>query len=203
MQQAELARRLKVTLGRDLDRSIINKILKDRRKVSAEEVFAIEKITGYPAPAGARPDNPPPNATPPASLELGGLKVPLMGQGACGRDGRFEFNGQRIADILAPPALAGVKDAYAVYAVGESMLERYQPGEVVFVNPHRPVIKGHFVVAQIWGNHDGDPLGGYIKRFVSMDDKVLRLEQLNPKKILTFPRKKVFAIHRIIMGGEG
>lgn len=146
---------------------------------------------------------PPPNASPATPIELGGLTVPLMGQGACGRDGRFEYNGQRISDILAPPALARVKGAYAVYAVGESMLDRYQPGEVVFVDPNRPVIKGHFVVAQIRGDHDGDVPGGYIKRFVSMDDRVLRLEQLNPKKILTFPRKKVIAIHKIIMGGDG
>lgn len=171
-----------------------------RRLLKAHE---IPKVADYLEAAPPGSVSPPPNARPAPPIDLGNLKVPLMGQGACGRDGRFEYNGQHIADILAPAALAGVRDAYAVYAVGESMLDRYQPGEVVFVNPHRPVIKGHFVVAQISGDHEGDIPSGYIKRFISMDDKILRLEQLNPRKILTFPRKKVIAVHRIIMGGEG
>jgi hypothetical protein len=34
-----------------------------------------------------------------------------------------------------------------------------------------------------------------------MDDKSLKLLQLNPRKVLTFPRSQVMAVHRIIMGG--
>jgi phage repressor protein C with HTH and peptisase S24 domain len=142
------------------------------------------------------------NALPAPPIELG-PSVPLLGQGAAGPDGRFAFHGASdvIAHILAPPKLARVRGAYALYVRGTSMEERYFNGEIVFVDPHRPCHKGHFVVAQIAGE-EGDPPGGYIKRFVSYDARQLKLEQLNPRKILTFPRQKVAAVHRIIMGGE-
>lgn len=145
----------------------------------------------------------PRNAKVAAAVELGrGSTVPLMGQGKAGPDGRFVFNGQKIADILAPPSLARVQGAYAVYVIGDCMSPRYEAGEVVFVDPNRPVGRGHYVVAQIAGQ-EGDPPDGFIKRFVGFDDRRLKLEQLNPRKTLTFPRGLVVSVHRIIMGGDG
>lgn len=146
--------------------------------------------------AGSEPQNA--SAGPPVDLSH---TVPLMGQGAAGPDGRFPFNGEKVADISASPKIAGVRDAYAIYVIGDSMEDRYFHGEVVFANPHKPYSKGSFVVAQI-AEVEGEPPSGYIKRFVSYDDKHLKLEQLNPKKIMTFPSAKVVSIHRIIMGGE-
>jgi hypothetical protein len=45
--------------------------------------------------------------------------------------------------------------------------------------------------------------GGYVKRFVSMDSRTLKLAQFNPRKILEFPRANVVSVHRSIMGGDG
>ena len=100
----------------------------------------------------------------------------------------------------AKPALARVRTAYAIYVVGISMLPRYEPGELVFVDPTKPVIKGNYVVVQIAG--DAGEHQGYIKRYLGRDDHTLRLDQLNPKKKLAFPMNRVIAVHRIIMGGE-
>ena len=119
---------------------------------------------------------PPPNARPWGPLPLGGNYVPVYGQASGGKDGQFVLNGNKITDILAPPSLAGVPDAYAVYVVGDSMDPRYLSGEVVFVNPRLPVRKGDFVVAQIQAKHEGDPPDGYVKRFVSKDTSHLNLE---------------------------
>lgn len=130
-----------------------------------------------------------------------GPTIPLYGQAAAGKDGRFILNGNRVADILAPPVLAGVRDAYAVYVVGESMEPRYFPGEAVFVNPRAPVRRGDFVVAQVAAD-EGEAPFAFIKRFVSRDARALRLEQLNPRKILEFPAQKIVSVHRIVMGGD-
>jgi phage repressor protein C with HTH and peptisase S24 domain len=144
---------------------------------------------------------------PPRNGELGGparfgARIPAYGQAVGGRDGEFILNGNRIVDVLAPPSLQGVPDAYAVYVVGDSMEPRYFVGEAVFVNPRLPVRRGDFVVAQI-AVGDGEPPHAYIKRFVARDARMLRLEQFNPKKTLEFPVGRVISVHRIIMGGDG
>lgn len=95
-----------------------------------------------------------------------------------------------------------VKEAYAVYVSGDSMSPRYEAGEAVFVNPKLPVRKGDYVVVQI-AAAQGDPPHGFVKRFVSMDEKTLKLSQWNPKKSLCFARSKVVSVHRIVMGGDG
>src|SRR5437016_10079188 len=146
-------------------------------------------------------------AAPPRNAELGGparfgARIPAYGQAVGGRDGEFILNGNRIADVLAPPSLQGVPDAYAVYVVGDSMEPRYFAGETVFVNPRLPVRRGDFVVAQV-AAEEGEPPHAYIKRFMVREAKSLKLEQFNPKKALEFPINRVVSVHRIIMGGDG
>ena len=148
-----------------------------------------------------------PLPVPPRNAEVGGparfgARIPAYGQAVGGRDGEFILNGNRIVDILAPPSLQGVPDAYAVYVVGDSMEPRYFAGEAVFVNPRVPVRVGDFVVAQI-AAHEGEPPFAYVKRYLGQNDKSIRLEQLNPPKKLTFAADRVVSIHRIVMSGEG
>ena len=156
---------------------------------------------------GSAPAAEPPFLPPPRNAELGGparfgARIPAYGQAVGGRDGEFILNGNRIVDVLAPPSLQGVPDAYAVYVVGDSMEPRYFAGEAVFVNPRLPVRRGDFVVAQI-AVEAGEPPHAYIKRFVARDSRLLRLEQFNPRKTLEFPVRSVISVHRIIMGGDG
>lgn len=143
----------------------------------------------------------------PENARLGGnvvlaRKIPAFGHARGGRDGQFVLNGNKVADLLAPPSLASVPDAYAVYVAGTSMEPRYFAGEAVYVNPRLPVRRGDFVVAQIRAT-EGEPPLAYVKRFVGLDTKTLKLEQLNPKKALVFPANAVVSVHRIVMGGDG
>jgi phage repressor protein C with HTH and peptisase S24 domain len=144
---------------------------------------------------------------PPRNAQVGGparfaATIPAYGQAVGGKDGEFILNGNRIVDVLAPPSLQGVPDAYAVYVVGDSMEPRYFAGEAVFVNPRLPVRRGDFVVAQI-AAEEGEPPHAYIKRFLAREARTLRLEQFNPKKTLEFPVGRLISVHRIIMGGDG
>lgn len=140
------------------------------------------------------------------NAHIGGLvegftRVPLRGKGMGGRDGALIFNtDQNMGDIFAPPVLMGVPGAYAVYVEGDSMLDRFRHGEVVFVHPHMPVRKDDDCVVQI-DMGEGQQPHGWIKRFVSFDDKRLKLLQLNPKKFLTFSKDRVISVHKIVMSG--
>jgi len=127
--------------------------------------------------------------------------IPVYGHAVGGKDGEFVLSGNQVSEVLAPPNLSHVRDAYAVYVVGDSMEPRYFAGETVFVNPRLPISRGAFVVAQISKGEEPHPRA-YVKRFVLQDAKRLRLEQYNPKKILEFPASTVVAIHRIVMSSE-
>jgi SOS-response transcriptional repressor LexA len=145
----------------------------------------------------------PSNATIGQKLSSSTAHIPLYGQAVGGIDGEFLLNeGNRLADIVAPPALASVSGAYAVTVSGESMEPRYFDGEVVFVHPKRRPVKGDFVVAQIHNPNDGPPLA-FVKRLVRNSEAGLVLEQYNPAKELRFEHRSVVSVHVIVMGGDG
>lgn len=135
------------------------------------------------------------------NVARGAAWIPVYGHALGGRDGEFVLSGNQVSEVLAPPVLSHVPDAYAVYVVGESMEPRYFAGETVFVNPRLPISRGAFVVAQISKGGDDNP-HAYVKRFLSQDARRLRLEQYNPKKTLEFAMSVVVAVHRIVMSCE-
>lgn len=45
-----------------------------------------------------------------------------------------------------PSFVAHVRDAYAIYVVGDSMVPMYRPGQILYVNPHKPLLSGRGVV---------------------------------------------------------
>ena len=155
-------------------------------------------------PAFASVGMPLPNATMAGSANLDvGVKVPAYGKAMGGRHGEFVLNGNKIDDILAPPSLRGVKEAYAVYVAGESMEPRYEAGEVLFVNPRLPVRRSNYVVAQIANPDDETSPLAFIKRFVSKGGGKLKLEQFNPPEVMEFDEDEVVSVHKVVMGGEG
>lgn len=210
--------RLAAEMGRPDDAALIeslNKYVNDRvdnprgnmmREIaSAIGMTEIELRTGNPLTTASSESSTLPNSRDNATI--GGAvsltnKIPAYGQAMGGKFGEFILNGNKVADILAPASLNGVHDAYAVYIAGDSMEPRYFAGEAAFVHPGLPIRKGDFVVAQI-ASDEGSPPLAYVKRFVAMDDRRLRLEQFNPKKIIEFHRKMVVSVHLILMAGRG
>lgn len=146
-----------------------------------------------------------PNTDPVHNAQLGAsisgyTRVPLRGQSMGGKEGALIFTGDdHFGEVDAPSKLHGVPGAYAVYVIGNSMMDRLNHGEICFVHPHRPYKRGDDVVIQIEAA-DG-VVHGWIKRFISMDDKVLKVQQLHPRKVLTFARNTVRAVHKIVFIG--
>src|SRR5690606_21211910 len=160
MKQAELARRLTLALGRSIDRAAVNKMIKNQRKIAADELIAIEGILGMVAPREDHVEltvvTESPNATVGPKVAVARNKLPAYGQAVAGVDGEFIMNGNLVAYVDAPSGLDESKGAYAVFVSGDSMDPRYRDGETVYVDPTKRPMRGKFVVAQILSK-EGDP----------------------------------------------
>ena len=91
-----------------------------------------------------------------------------------------------------PANLGGVRSAYAIYMVGDSMEPRYEPGWLLHVNPFKPPTRGRDVVV-----YKGDN-AVLIKQFVGWEGDTLVLRQLNPTDILRVPRMEVRECHLVV-----
>lgn len=129
------------------------------------------------------------------------VRIPLYSAALAGPDGSVSIGASFMEMIESPTILASVPDAYAVRVVGESMTPRYEPGEVVYVHPRMPVKKGDYILAQVAEDGSEGNIMGYVKRLVSIDDRKLVVEQLHPKREMTFPRNRVRSVHKIVLAG--
>jgi hypothetical protein len=145
---------------------------------------------------GAAPDLPP---------------IPLVGTGDCAsiqfedQSGqmldveRCSFDGDHTVRMIArPPALQGARDLYAIYFHGESMMPRFEPGEVGIVDPTRPAAPGDYVLVQLNNGEEDHVTSVLVKRMVKANARELVLEQFNPPAIFTVPRARVARVHRIL-----
>lgn len=123
--------------------------------------------------------------------------LPVLGAARGGNmeAGVFADNGNFFEMIARPASLAGVKDAYAVYVVDESMEPRYFSGELVHVHPHKPPQPGAFVVVQ---TDDGETTDYLIKRLVRRKGGKVTFEQYNPTKKFDLPLAHIKAMHTIV-----
>ena len=122
--------------------------------------------------------------------------LPVMGAVKGGAEGFYFNEGEAKEIVVRPPGLAGVSNAFALYVDGESMEPRYYAGEMLYVNPNRPITRGCFVAVEM---ADGQ---GLIKQFVRRNDEHLVLAQFNPPKEIRLPINRVKRIYRITGSGE-
>jgi len=122
--------------------------------------------------------------------------LPVMGAVKGGAEGFYFNEGEAKEYVVRPPSLGGVSNAFALYVDGESMEPRYYAGEMLYVNPNRPITRGCFVAVEL---ADGQCL---IKQFVRRSDDHLVLAQFNPAKEIRLLAAKVKRIHRITGSGE-
>jgi phage repressor protein C with HTH and peptisase S24 domain len=126
---------------------------------------------------------------------LGTVAASELGQGA------FQFTSDIIDYVRRPFGLIGAKDIYALYVEGESMVPRFEPGDLVFVHPHRRPRGGDYVVIQEPDTDNGGPRG-YIKRLVAVTPQWIRTTQFNPAAKLDFKNRPGTIIHKVLTEGE-
>ena len=158
--------------------------------VPAEEVLALAGM------APRRQAVPPAAERLPYELKAARKDLPVLGAAMGGGSGYFFNDGGAKDFALRPPSLAGVSNGFAVYVYGDSMEPRYLRGEIVHVNPNRPLTTGCFVVVEL---KDGR---GMIKQFVRQDDRRVVLRQFRPEQELVLERSKVARISRVVGSAE-
>lgn len=89
--------------------------------------------------------------------------------------------------VPRPWYLGSVRDGFAVLVVGDSMVPRFEPGELAIVNPRLPPQRNEDVI--LIGGEDEGEFRASIKRLLSWDAKNWRLQQFNPPRELTWSRK--------------
>ncbi len=143
--------------------------------------------------------------------ELAGLGIPLMGTGDCADVELCTESGEMVAIerssfddefpirmITRPPALRDARDIYAIYFQGESMIPRFEPGELGLVDPRRPARTGEYVLVQLTDGEEEIVQSVLVKRLVRQNAREVVLEQFNPPAVFTVPKTRVARIHRIL-----
>ncbi len=129
-------------------------------------------------------------------------KIKVLGMAECCPDGCSLWNGDVVDLIDRPPSLAGVPNAYAVFIAGDSMADRYLPGEAAYIHPGKPVTPGCFALVQIHPKDDGEAPRAFLKRLVKRSGDKVILSQSNPPKTFTLKVSEVISMHRVVGSAE-
>lgn len=175
-------------LGRllGLDGSQVTRILKGDRQIQRHEWRKIEEWLGGTLDEGAGD----------ADVAVMPGLVPLYGWAGASSDDRLTFAEQTlIGAVPRHPNQANVRGAFALRVSTESMVPRYEPGEVVYVAPNQwPAREQDCVLVTNEGF-------GYLKRFVRRSDGNVVLHQLNPDEDISFAVESVAAVHAVVGRG--
>jgi phage repressor protein C with HTH and peptisase S24 domain len=118
--------------------------------------------------------------------------LPILGHAEAGEDGTFLDNGTITGYAGRPANLVGVTNAYALIVHNSSMRPRYEPREIVEVDPNIPVQANDYVVVQTVDDR------AFIKLLRRRTQRAIILEQYNPPGEVKFAPEEVAAMHLIV-----
>lgn len=139
----------------------INKLETGQRKMTVDWAVKLARPLGVepalllgldmPAvpPAAARPARPalaPLLRSSPAPQAQAAASMPVRAAARGGVDQEMFLEDGPIDWIARPDYLKNARDPYAMYVVGESMMPRFRPAQLLHVNPHKPPAPGAGVV---------------------------------------------------------
>jgi hypothetical protein len=142
------------------------------------------------------PSRPREAVRPVAAINQGQRDLPVAGSVRGDGDG-FLFNtGAPTEFVERPSSLRGVFNAFALYMDGDVMEPRYYAGELLHVNPNRPLTRHCFVAVELASGQ------GMIRQFLRRNESELVLHQLNPSRDLHVKAAEVKRICRITGAAE-
>lgn len=136
----------------------INKLEAGQRKMTVDWAVKLARPLGVdptlllglsgdgPATAAAPPRPAPPVRTVAAAPTLPSQTMPVRAAARGGVDQEMFLEDGPIDWIVRPDYLKNARDPYAMYVVGESMMPRFRPAQLLHVNPHKPPAAGSGVV---------------------------------------------------------
>ncbi len=121
-----------------------------------------------------------PTTTPAIPVETHGLRdLPVYSSAEGGKEGMIVIP-EAIDWIARPHTVLSVQDSFAIYVVGDSMEPRIEHGELVVVDPSRPIRRNDDVVfIKVLSDETWLAL---VKRLVRWTEKQWIVKQYNPSK---------------------
>ncbi len=145
-------------------------------------------------PAAPRNNKKNPKASLPlASASMAFAKnLPVMGFAQAGKHGAMILGDRPAALAERPPQLAGNDSAFAVWVSGKSMEPRFRPGEMLYINPAKPVCEFCFVLIELKDS------SAFIKEYIGQHKNKIILRQYNPFKELEIGLNEVKNMYRVV-----
>ena len=122
-------------------------------------------------------------------------RIPVYASAQGGPDGTL-LSYEPIEYVDRPEPLIGVRGAFAMYVVNDSMEPKYSQGTLLLVHPARPVRRHDFVLVVM--RSAGDEHSALVKQLIRMDERELVLRQFNPPREFSVPRDEVAGVHLVI-----
>jgi phage repressor protein C with HTH and peptisase S24 domain len=125
--------------------------------------------------------------------------MPVLGTAAGSElgQGAFQITTDVVDYVRRPPGLIGARDAYSLYVEGDSMSPRFEPGDLIFVHPHRKPLGGDYVVIQEPDTNNGEPRA-FVKRLVKITGTTIRVQQFNPPATIDFIIRPGTRVHKVL-----
>lgn len=127
----------------------------------------------------------------------GPMDVQLLGVTYGGDDGDFTFNGEVSGYVRRPPGIAHLRNVFALHILSDSMVPRYDPGEMIYAGG-REAVPGDHVVVELVGDIEGQAGKSFIKKLIKRTSREIIVQQYNPDKLITFDPRTVKTIWRVI-----
>ena len=127
--------------------------------------------------------------------------IPIYGTAAGALAGSISITSEVVEWTTRPIGLENITEAYALIVVGQSMVPRFFPDDVIFVNPNKAPHKGDVVIIQTQ-NHDGDAIVSYIKELVRSTNQKLIVCQYKPEATISYENFTVKSVHRVMTMNE-
>lgn len=129
------------------------------------------------------------------AYQFGPDTVPILGHANGSPDAVIISMDNEVGRALRHPNQDGLKDSFALYAVGESMSPRYMPGELVYAVANKPPMRGTDCLIEM---QNGET---FLKQFAKRTEKDLICRQLNPPKDWKRSISEIKAIHAVVGRG--
>jgi phage repressor protein C with HTH and peptisase S24 domain len=116
---------------------------------------------------------------------------------AVGGDDTFFYFGDVIDQVRRPPGIRNAKNVAALNVAGESMVPRFEPGELIYIQ-ERLAAPGDDVVVELYPEKEGDPAKSFLKKLVRKTGLRLYCKQHNPPAEIEFDMGEVKTIWRVL-----
>lgn len=122
-------------------------------------------------------------------------QIPVYASAQGGPDGTI-LAYEPIEFVDRPEPLFGVRNAFAMYVVSDSMEPKYSQGALLLIHPGRPVRRNDYVLI-VKQAEDGEH-SAMVKQLVRMEADQLVVRQFNPPRDFEIDRRDVASVSLVI-----